>query len=84
MRVKIMGPFGRLQQFDGVGTVVIENDDGQPVCVAGVIAAGAVYVAHGRDPEFEDVKRMLGLDRTSIVIPIDAELKKPQDLSVIF
>lgn len=67
-----------------VTVVVVEDAEGVPIAVACEIADGAIEACTAKDPEFNRTLRVLGIDKLVIAESIDAGLKTPDNLPLIF
>ena len=67
-----------------VAVVVVEDANGNPIAVACEIANGAIAACTAKDEEFNRTLQVLGIDKLVIAESIDAGLKTPDKLPLIF
>lgn len=84
MRVKVISRLGDAPVVMDAAVVLVENQFGEPISVACSNTDGVFWLAHCKDKNFNDVLRMLGIDKTIIAadvrgasLPAGAKLLTP-------
>lgn len=83
MRVKILASVGQPPIILDAAVVLVENQFGEPISVACEGGAEGIYwLAHTKDPDFQQILRSLGIASTVIVDSMSAP-KLPQGARLI-
>jgi len=88
MLIKILRKGGREPVIiDDATLMIVEDAKGNPVslaCEYGLPGRlGTFEVSHCKDPEFNELLKRLGIDKTVIVHNLADDLKKPSALSAV-
>lgn len=79
MRIEAHDKLGKLLNAE-VTRVVVYDDVDNPVLLAIKLHNHWIYAAHVRDPEFNEMLNMLGINKTVIVDTVDTKQIRPISL----